>query len=141
MSCPLASSSIPTRMKTPVLSFTFSGNISMDNHQWRMSQAYTYAFHLSIHIQITLITYHLYILFVHVNLFLCMVYVFGISFIYTFTVFLFLYFTYSYTSHLSVLLLIAFHVQLLISFLRPCPYHVVFHVVVTRPCYTFHVLT
>ena len=61
----------------------------MDNRQWRLSQAYTYAFHLSIHIHITLITYHLYILIVHVNLFRYMVYVFGISFIYTFTVFLY----------------------------------------------------
>ena len=61
----------------------------MDNHQWRLSQAYIYVFHLSIHIHITLITYHLYILIVHVNLFRYMVYVFGISFIYTFTVFLY----------------------------------------------------
>ena len=44
-----------------MLSFTLSGNISMDNHQWRLSQAYTYAFRISIHIHITLITYHLYI--------------------------------------------------------------------------------
>ena len=72
-----------------MLSFTLSGNISMDNHQWRLSQAYTYVFHLSIHIHITLITYHLYILIVHVNLFRYIVYVFGISFIYTFTVFLY----------------------------------------------------
>ena len=52
-----------------MLSFTLSGNISMDNHQWRLSQAYTYAFHISIHISITLIPYHL-IFLLHVNLFL-----------------------------------------------------------------------
>ena len=33
----------------------------MNNYQWRLSQAYTYAFHISIHIHITFITYHLYI--------------------------------------------------------------------------------
>ena len=44
-----------------MLSFTLSGNISIDNHQWRLSQAYTYAFHISIHIHIAFITYHLYI--------------------------------------------------------------------------------
>ena len=32
----------------------------MDNHQWRLSQDYSYAFHISIHIHITLI--HLYII-------------------------------------------------------------------------------
>ena len=52
-----------------MLSFTLSGNISIDNHQWRLSQAYTYAFHISIHISITLIPYHL-IFRLHVNLFL-----------------------------------------------------------------------
>ena len=51
-------------------------------------------------------------------------YVFDISSIYTFTVFRFI--------------LIAFHVLLLISFLRLCIYHVLFHVIATRPCYTFH---
>ena len=52
-----------------MLSFTLSGNISMDNHQWRLSQAYTYAFHITIHIHITFIPYHL-IFLLHVNLFL-----------------------------------------------------------------------
>ena len=43
----------------------------MDNHQWRLSQAYTYAFHISIHVSITLITYLSHILcLLHVNLFL-----------------------------------------------------------------------
>ena len=41
----------------------------MDNYQWRLSQAYTYEFHISIHISITLIPYHL-IFLLHVNLFL-----------------------------------------------------------------------
>ena len=41
----------------------------MDNHQWRLSQAYTYAYHPSIHISITSIPYHL-IFLLHVNLFL-----------------------------------------------------------------------
>ena len=42
-----------------MLSFTLSGNISMDNHQWC---AYTCAFHISMHIHITFMTYHLYML-------------------------------------------------------------------------------
>ena len=84
-----------------MLSFTLSGNISMDNTQWRLSQVYTYAFHISIHISITLIPYHL-IFLLHVNLFRYIFYVFGISFIYTFFVFLFLYFTYSYTCHVFI---------------------------------------
>ena len=41
----------------------------MDNHQWRLSQAYTYAFHIPIHISITSIPYHL-IFLLHANLFL-----------------------------------------------------------------------
>ena len=85
-----------------MLSFTLSGNISMDNHQWRPSQAYTYEFHISIHISITLIPYHL-IFLLHVNFFRYIFYVFGISFFYTFSVFLFLYFTYSYTYHVHFL--------------------------------------
>ena len=52
-----------------MLSFTLSGNISRDNHQWRLSQAYTYALYISKHISITLIPYHL-IFLLHVNLFL-----------------------------------------------------------------------
>ena len=47
-----------------MLSFTLSGNISMDNHQWWLSQAYTCAFHISMHIHITFMTYHLYMLIV-----------------------------------------------------------------------------
>ena len=79
----------------------------MDNHQWRLSQAYTYALYISKHISITLIPYHL-IFLLHVNLFFSyMFYVFGISFIYTFFVFLFrvLYiFLYLSCVHLSRLL-------------------------------------
>ena len=41
----------------------------MDNHQWRLSHAYTYALYISKHISITLIPYHL-IFLLHVNLFL-----------------------------------------------------------------------
>ena len=84
-----------------MLSFMLSGNISMDNHQWRLSQAYTYALYISKHISITLISYHL-IFLLHVNFFYYMFYVFGISFICTFSVFLFLYFTYSYTYHVFI---------------------------------------
>ena len=45
-----------------MLSFTLSGKISMDNHQWCLSQAYTCAFHISMNIHITFMTYHLYML-------------------------------------------------------------------------------
>ena len=41
----------------------------MDNHQWQLSQAYTYALYISKHISITLISYHL-IFILHVKLFL-----------------------------------------------------------------------
>ena len=41
----------------------------MDNHQWRLSQAYTYEFHISIHISTTSIPYH-FIFLLHVKLFL-----------------------------------------------------------------------
>ena len=41
----------------------------MDNHQWRLSQAYTYSLYISKHISITLIPYHL-IFLLHVKLFL-----------------------------------------------------------------------
>ena len=44
-----------------MLSFTLSGNMSMNNHQWRLSKAYICAFHISMHIHITFLTYHLYI--------------------------------------------------------------------------------
>ena len=44
----------------------------MDNHQWRLSQAYTYALYISKHIFITLIPYHL-IFLLHVKLFLLLV--------------------------------------------------------------------
>ena len=47
-------------------------------------------------------------------------------------------FTCSSLFHLSVLCLITFYVLLQISFLRLCIYHVLFHIVTTRPCYTFH---
>ena len=97
-----------------MLRFTLSGNISMDNHQWRLSQAYSYAFHISIHISITLITYLSHILcLLHVNLFRYIFYVFGISFIYTFIVFLFLCFTYP-----ILIMFISFHVRIL------CMYHI-----------------
>ena len=72
-----------------MLSFTLSVNISMDNHQWRLSQAYTYAFHITIHIHITFITYHLYMLISCQPFSRYLYYVFSISFIYTFTVFLY----------------------------------------------------
>ena len=61
----------------------------MDNHQWRLSQAYTYAFHITIHIHITFITYHLYMLIACQSFSRYLYYVFGISFIYTFTIFLY----------------------------------------------------
>ena len=86
----------------------------MDNHQWRLSQAYTYAYHLSIQISITLITYLSHILcLLHVNLLRYIFYVFGISFIYTFTVFLFLCFTYP-----ILIMFISFHIRIL------CMYHI-----------------
>ena len=44
----------------------------MDNPQWRLSQAHTYALYISKHISITLIPYHL-IFLLHVNLFLLLV--------------------------------------------------------------------
>ena len=47
-------------------------------------------------------------------------------------------FTCSSPFHLSVLCLITFYVLLHISFLILYLYHVSFHVVATRPCYTFH---
>ena len=47
-------------------------------------------------------------------------------------------FTCSSLFHLSVLCLITFYVLLHISFLILYLYHVSFHVVATRPCYTFH---
>ena len=47
-------------------------------------------------------------------------------------------FTCSSLFHLLVLCLITFYVLLHISFLRLCIYHVLFHVVATCPCYTFH---
>ena len=86
----------------------------MDNHQWRLSQAYTYAYHLSIQISITLITYLSHILcLLHVNIFRYIFYVFGISFIYTFTIFLFLCFTYP-----ILIMFISFYVRIL------CMYHI-----------------
>ena len=71
----------------------------MDNHQWRLSQAYTYAFYISIHISITLIPYHL-IFLLHVNLFpvtcsMSLAYPLFILFLYSY----FEYFTYSYICH------------------------------------------
>ena len=81
-----------------MLSFTLSGNISMDNHQWRLSQAYTYAFHISIHISITLIPYHLYSY--------CMSIFFGtysMSLAYPLSI-LFLY-SYFYTLHIPILVM------------------------------------
>ena len=47
-------------------------------------------------------------------------------------------FTCSSLFHLSVLCLITFYVLLHISFIILYLYHVSFHVVATRPCYTFH---
>ena len=47
-------------------------------------------------------------------------------------------FTCSSLFHLSVLCLNTFYVLLHISFLILYLYHVSFHVVATRPCYTFH---
>ena len=47
-------------------------------------------------------------------------------------------FTCSSLFHLSVLCLITFYVLLHISFFILYLYHVSFHVVATRPCYTFH---
>ena len=87
----------------------------MDNHQWRLSQACTYAFHISIHISITLITYLSHILcLLHVNFFRYIFYVFSISFIYIFfTVLMFLYFTYP-----ILIMFISFHVRIL------CMYHI-----------------
>ena len=78
-----------------MLSFTLSGNISMDNHQWRLSQAYTYAFHISIHISITSIPYHP-IFLLHVNLFLlhvlCLWHIpFSILFLYFYTYHVFIF--------------------------------------------------
>ena len=78
----------------------------MGNHQWRLSQAYTYALYISKYISITsfliiLFSYCMSIFFYY------MFYVFGISFIYTFSVFLFrvLYiFLYLSCVHLSRLL-------------------------------------
>ena len=85
-----------------MLSFMLSGNISMDNHQWRLSQAYTYAFYISIHISITLIPYHL-IFLLHVNLFpvtcsVSLAYPLFILFLYSY----FEYFTYSYICHVFI---------------------------------------
>ena len=67
----------------------------MDNHQWRLSQAYTYAFHISIHISITSIPYHL-IFLLHVNLFLlhvlCLWHIpFSILFLYFYTYHVFIF--------------------------------------------------
>ena len=85
----------------------------MDNHQWRLSQAYTYAFHISIHISITLIPYHL-IFLLHVNLFpvtcsMSLAYPLSILFLCS----------YFYTLHIPILIMfISFHVRIL------CMYHI-----------------
>ena len=74
----------------------------MDNHQWRLSQAYTYALYISKHIFITLIPYHL-IFILHVKLFLLLVLcLWHIPLSILFSVFLFIYFTYSYTYHVFI---------------------------------------
>ena len=75
----------------------------MDNHQWRLSQAYTYAFHISIHISITLIPYHL-IFLLHVNLFLLHVLcLWHIPYLYFFCIPIFILYIFLYLScaHLS----------------------------------------
>ena len=42
-----------------MLSFTLSGNISMDNHQWRLSHVYTYALYIYLYIFLYLSRVHL----------------------------------------------------------------------------------
>ena len=87
----------------------------MDNHQWRLSQAYTYAFHISIHISITLIPYHL-IFLLHVNLFLlhvlCLLH---ILYLYFFCIPISILYIFLYLScvHLSRLSYVFFNVPIL----------------------------
>ena len=110
----------------------------MDNHQWRLSQAYTYAFNISIHISITLILYHL-IFLLHVNLFLLHVLcLWHILYLYFFL------YSYFYTLHIPILIMCSSFMLVICLFNVPIlfqvTYHVSFHVVATRPCYTIHFL-
>ena len=79
-----------------MLSFTLSGNISMNNHQWRLSQAYTYAFHISIHISIIFNSFSSYIpiacQYFSITCSISLAYPLLILFLYSY----FEYFTYSY---------------------------------------------
>ena len=106
----------------------------MDNHQWRLSQAYTYAFHISIHISITLIPYHL-IFLLHVNLFLLHVLcLWHILYLYFFCIPISILYIFLYLScvHLSRLSYVFFNVPMLFQ----VTYHVsslcLFHLLVLR---------
>ena len=92
----------------------------MDNHQWRLSQAYTYALYISKHISITLIPYLL-IFLLHVNLFLFHVLSLESPLFILFLYSYFEYFTYSYTYHVSSLCL--FHLSVLCLLLHSLYYY------------------
>ena len=105
-----------------MLSFTLSGNISMDNHQWRLSQAYTYAFYISILISITLIPYHL-IFLLHVNLFLLHVlYLLHILYLYFFCI------PISSTLHIPILVMCSSLTLVICLFNVPILFQVTYHV-------------
>ena len=87
-----------------MLSFTLSGNISMENHQWRLSQAYTYAY--SYNFNYLSITYTLPIACQSFSVTCSMSLTY--PFIYTFSVFLYL-----SCVHLSRLSYVFFNVPIL----------------------------
>ena len=88
-----------------MLSFTLSGNISMDNHQWRLSQAHTYAYSynfnylsitytlpiacqsLSVHI---LCLWHIFYLYFSVFLYLSCVHLSRLSYVFSLFLFFFM---------------------------------------------------
>ena len=82
----------------------------MDNHQWRLSQAYTYALYISKHISITLIPYHL-IFLLHVKIFLLHVlYLWHILYLYFFCI------PISSTLHIPILIMSLVYVFFIFRF-------------------------
>ena len=94
----------------------------MDNHQWRLSQAYTYAFHIFIHISITLIPYHL-IFLLHVNFFpvtcsMSLTYPLSILFMYS----------YFYTLHIPILIMCSSFMLVICLFNVPILFQITYHI-------------
>ena len=94
----------------------------MDNHKWRLSQAYTYALYISKHISITLIPYHL-IFLLHVKLFLlhvlCLWHIpLSILFLYS----------YFYTLHIPILIMCSSFTLVICLFNVPILFQVTYHV-------------